>query len=126
MYLPLLRQSVCLWVTLTADNVCDRHPITIYKQSFLGHRSRSVSGSRSSPQAETQEEGLMDSQVDPEAETQLTEEAGGNDSQVDPQAETQVVETRDRSRSGSRSRSRSRSRSNSRSRSRSKSRGEIR
>ena len=128
MYLPFLCQSVSFRIILTADIICDWPPITKYKQSFLGYRSRSVSGSRSSPQAETQEEGLMDSQVDPEAETQLTEEAGGDDSQVDPEAETQVVETRDRSRSGSRSRSsksRSRSRSKSRSRSRSKSRGEI-
>ena len=49
----------------------------------------------------------MDSQVDPEAETQLVEDTEVMDSQVDPEAETQVMESRDRSRSCSGSRSRS-------------------
>ena len=87
------------------------------EKSFHVRRSRSLSGSRSGPSAETQEAGLTDSQVDPEAETQLMEETGVTDSQVDPEAETQVTETRDRSRSRSGSRSRS-SKSRSRSRSR--------
>ena len=78
-------------------------------------RSRSLSGSRSGPSAETQEGEFTDSQVDPSAETQLIEEAEIAESQVNPEAETQVMDTdnRSRSRSGSRSRS-SKSRSRSR------------
>ena len=78
-------------------------------------RSRSLSGSRTGPLAETQEGGFTDSQVDPSAETQLIEEAEVTESQVNTEAETQVMDTdnRSRSRSGSRSRS-SKSRSRSR------------